>query len=465
MRLSAAALWAAFLVAPASALPSFPGAEGFGAETVGGRGGAVYIVSNLSDTGMGSLRACVDAIGPRTCVFRTSGTIAVATPILVKSPFLTIAGQTSPAGIALKITAGNKAGPFQINAHDVIIRHIRFRPGPSSMTSSNNDGLLILSGVYNVMIDHCSFSWATDELINTVPASEGKPSPERITVQWSMAYEGLSKSTHLNGEHSRGPYFESKLITMHHTLIASNQQRNPNLNLLGQFDMFNDVIYNAVERFTEVYDVHGPVAVNAIGNWTSMGPSSIKGRTVFGFDAYPEYRPNEGGGYGGPHGYKLYVQNNIGPRIDGSGYLNPNDVSLTLARPIGVLSMQRSRITSPQQAFLDTLAFAGAFPRDSSDVRVAAYVRGCKGAKINNPSEVGGWPVLSNGLAPADNDQDGMADAWEKGRGVSDRNADDDGDGYTNLEEYLSEIAGDGIDRLGAGKGFLPPLNCGYGVR
>ena len=151
----------------AEPLPSFPGAVGFGAKAKGGRGGAVLFVENLNDSGPGSLRAALEAEGPRTVIFRTSGTIEIKSDITIRHPFLTIAGQTAPGGgIAVKIDGKTDVCTINIETHDVIVRHLRVRPGPAIQGSVNGDAIQMLENAHDVIIDHCSLSWGTDEVIS-----------------------------------------------------------------------------------------------------------------------------------------------------------------------------------------------------------------------------------------------------------------------------------------------------------
>ena len=151
-------------------VPAFPGAEGFGAQAVGGRGGTVYVVTNLNDRGSGSLRACAEASGPRTCVFSTGGTIVLDSPIIIRNPYITIAGQTAPGGGITLRNNDNPKAPIEIWTHEVIIRYLRSRPGPFPQGNENSRGITIANNdpavkPHNIIIDHCSFSWSTEELI------------------------------------------------------------------------------------------------------------------------------------------------------------------------------------------------------------------------------------------------------------------------------------------------------------
>ena len=149
-------------------LPAFPGAEGFGAETPGGRGGKVIEVTNLSDSGPGSFRAACEAKEPRIVVFRTGGTVMLKSGIEITNPYITIAGQSAPGGgICLRNDPVNRFTPITVSTHDVVIRYLRIRPGASTEKTGYLNAMEVLSGGYNVVIDHCSLSWAVDEVFST----------------------------------------------------------------------------------------------------------------------------------------------------------------------------------------------------------------------------------------------------------------------------------------------------------
>ena len=172
--------------------PAFPGAEGFGANSLGGRGGTVYEVTNLNDDGPGSLRAVVDARGPRIAVFRVSGTIALKSILKVTNPYITIAGQTAPGGgICLK------DNELQIEADHVVVRFIRSRVGDN--VSNENHGFNIVAGK-NIIVDHCSASWAVDEVLSCTTGGK----LDNVTVQWCFITESLHNSVHWKGPHGMG---------------------------------------------------------------------------------------------------------------------------------------------------------------------------------------------------------------------------------------------------------------------
>ena len=209
---------------------AFPTAEGFGAKALGGRGGVVIEVTNLDDSGPGSLRDAVEREGPRTIVFRVGGTIAVERPIRVRDPYITIAGQTAPGdGILIRNHRANTEAPITIETHDVVIRYLRLRPGPSGEPSCCVDALGLMQGARNVMIDHVSLSWGVDEVLG---ASEDASD---FTVQWSILSEALRRGGHAKDErHSRGLLVstqEGGNVSIHHNLFAHNEGRNPEVAL------------------------------------------------------------------------------------------------------------------------------------------------------------------------------------------------------------------------------------------
>ena len=455
---------------------AFPTAEGFGKFAQGGRGGDVYLVENLNDSGAGSLRACVEAAGPRTCVFRVSGEIKTQSRIRATHPYLTIAGQTAPGdGIVLTNRGGpNPDSPMLIATHDVIVRHIRFRPGPSQKVSSNVDALLITG--HDVILDHVTMSWATDETLN-IAGNSGtsgramKENAHSITVQWSMIYETLRNSTHPSSNHSRSTYiaYGARDITFHHNLIANNQRRNPNFGTIGQTDFVNNVVYNSQEYFGEVYNRHGTPYLNWVGNLAVAGPNTPNRLNMHALNFFKN---------DGVASFEVFLHDNLDVnRTDTSLpetlVIDPKDLKYTRSSPVGYgeLSLAPSLVTGPQQAWRDVLSFAGAAPRDTADARVVSEIRGCRGAIIDDPSQVGGWPILTSTSAPQDSDRDGMPDTWERNKNLDpqnpdDRNDDANGDGYTNLEEYLAELAGDNDGFLqGGGVGADADTRCGRSFR
>lgn len=424
----------------AGRIPAFPGAEGFGAYTPGGRGGRVIEVTNLDDNGPGSLRSAIEAEGPRIVVFRIGGTIELQSQLVIENPFITIAGQTAPGGgIALKTSPENTHAALTIETNDVILRYMRLRPGPSTELSHSVDALTINAG-YNIIIDHSSLSWATDEVASTWY------DPHDISFQWNIISEGLYNSTHEEGAHSMGLLLGSTgagNITVHHNLFAHNRSRNPRVKVAeGTVDIANNVIYNP--QFGEegwgtshVSDDHGRQRVNYVANVVKLGPNGTT----------PGYYISVGSA---TYGADLYLEENRILAQDGQDLIMSGDAEIGRNPEYSVSTRQPAptvMVTDPYRAIDDVLAQAGAnFPvRDPVDMRIVADVINGTGHWIDDPAEVGGWPVLDAGTPPEDTDHDGMPDGWEDSHGLdpadpTDGNGDSDGDGYTNVEQYLNQI-------------------------
>lgn len=414
-------------------VPAFPGAEGYGALSQGGRGGRVIQVVTLKDSGPGSLRAAIEAEGPRTVVFRVAGTIELKSPLDIENPYITIAGQTAPAGgIAIRNHPSNREPSVFVDADHVIIRYLRIRPGPSQDPSSNVDALAIKGGSH-IIVDHCSFSWSTDETVSIwYDASD-------ITIQWSIISEGLSQSTYADGEHSRGMLIGDRTTrtSVHHNLFAHNNRRNPRING-GRVDLVNNIIFNTVgtpiRLFADIEEENPLGYYNVVGNYILAGPDSE-------WDYEIKLRSENGS-------LNAFLKNNIGEKnltnfaVD-RDLVDPDGREFLSLRPHLGPSITT---TSPQMALEEVLDRAGAnIPRrDGVDSRVITEVRARNGIIIDDPSQVGGWPSLKEGKPLyIDSDQDGMPDDWESARGLDhcdsrDGPLDRNGDGYTNLEEFLN---------------------------
>jgi pectate lyase len=414
---------------PRTEVPAFPGAEGFGAATPGGRGGKVIPVTNLSDEGPGSFRAACEAEGPRIVIFRVSGLITLTKKLIVRNPYLTIAGQTAPGdGICVRNYT------FVIATHDVVVRYLRSRLG--DLTAQEDDSMTLVAGAKNVVIDHCSATWSIDEALSLA----GDVS--NVTVQWCLIAEGLNHSKHSKGPHGYGSLSRANgPVTWHHNLWAHNNARNPRLGdnygrpPFPTFDVRNNVIYDYGEIASGL--TQGVLKVNYLANYIRPGPSSKVTTPIH---------------VGGPSDLNFYIKDNFfegntALTKDNSQFFDPVVIDgkrqvQTVAQPFDAPAV---RTTSALSAFESVLASVGAsLPRrDSVDARIVGEVRQHKGSIIDSQQQVGGWPELKSAAPPKDSDGDGMPDDWERRHGLNPRDpsdgpADKDHDGYTNLEEYLN---------------------------
>lgn len=416
---------------------AFPGAEGFGKNATGGRGGKVIYVTNLNDDGPGSLRKAIRAKGPRIVVFAVSGNIELKSPLDINNDDITIAGQSAPGdGICIKNY------PVSVKANNVIIRFLRFRLGDQS--GEEADAISGNSGVNNVIIDHCSMSWATDE-----GASFYRN--KNFTLQWCIISESLNSSVHEKGDHGYGGIWGGEGATFHHNLLASHTSRLPRFsgskstpNSKDELvDFVNNVIYNWRNNNT-----YGGEAgrYNIIGNYYKPGPATRKAKDQI-------INPWEPAG-------KFFVRDNL--LLGNDRVSEDNHLGIKADAPIEKFVIdkpfptERINIEAPAVAFENVLRHAGAsLKRDAVDIRVIDEVRKASSASgkeedgiIDSQKHVGGWPELKTGPVRRDSDQDGMPDDWEKNHGL---NPDDPADGplktlskaYTNLEVYLNDLVKD----------------------
>ncbi len=427
-------------VAPA-AIPAFPGAEGAGAYAMGGRGGRVFIVTSLEDDGPGTLRQAVKAKGPRTVVFAVSGTIRLKSNLTIRNDFITIAGQTAPGGgISLRDY------PLVVAASHVVIRHVRSRLG--SVSAQEADAITIFDGKH-IILDHVSASWSTDESLSvSFKWKEGMTGLDNVTVQWSVIAESLNKSVHAKGDHGYGTLARGSFgsrYSFHHNLWASHTARMPRpgnfenqtVDPVGAFmDFRNNVFFNwkgTGKGGASGYnaDTDAVTAYNFVNNYYVPGPNST------GAHAFDEKSPVARAWFAGNwmnHAEPADPWSLVtGVQVDGYRQSAPIPMAPITTEPADA-------------AFRAVLARAGAGPvRDSVDDRIMAGVSMGQGRIIDSQDDVGGWPVLTGGEAPTDTDRDGMPDTWERPRGLNpadpmDGTADRDGDGYTNLEEYLNGL-------------------------
>ena len=414
-------------------LPSFPGAQGFGSATPGGRAGRVIEVTTLADSGPGSLRAALEAEGARIVVFRTGGTIALRSEIDVRHPFVTVAGQTAPGdGITLKMSPSHDQGLLDISTTDVIIRYMRFRQGPHTATGGAGAKAAEMGDASRVVIDHCSLSWATDEVLTTYNNTSD------ITISWNIISEGLSNSAHYEGEHSRGMLISgdnSGNISAHHNLMAHNMRRNPEVSVAGTADIRNNVVYNWGTHAGLFTDKRDSTGMNVVGNFFKPGPSTTDDRHEI------EVRPQGSG-------MALYVRGNIGPNRSRNDRPDRDSVSKHAREWLVSDPVPASLVTttSAREAYENVIAAAGSrVPTlDSVDRRILREVRDGEGQIIDDPADVGGWPDLRAGTPPVDTDHDGMPDPWEIAHGldpaIDDSAGYSDVAGYTNIEDYVNAL-------------------------
>jgi len=445
----------------ARALPSFPGAVGFGSAASGGRGGDVYHVTHLGDSGPGSLRdAIATASGPRTVVFEVSGTIDLTSPLLISASELTLAGQTSPGGI------GTRGYPVQVNgAHDVVIRYMRFRTGDLNSAAAagkpargNGDlsgdaaDALTISHSERIVVDHVSASWGMDETLSVTLSSE-------VTVQHSIVSESLDDSYHPEGAHGYGSLLRGKgeggysfvgNLYAHHVLrspsVGGEQEPPPGQERGGlDFEFVNNAVFDWRLLPGHTVEGLGTLRMAYRNNVFVAGPSTAfcASCAFYAIDVVAE------------DDLQIHQSGNL---IDGDRNGSFGPVPATIAAFGGgpftevltpfAFARPEFEALDAGAAYLHVIARAGAsLPRDAIDHRILQQLASQTGAIIDSQDDVGGWPEPPPAPEPPlDLDRDGMSDAWELLRGLDpndpvDRNALDLDPDYTNLEVYLAELA------------------------
>ena len=431
----------AIAAASGERMPAFAGAAGFGRNATGWRGGAVIKVTTLDDGGPGSLRACAEGNRPRVCILEVGGTIEVDSTIAVGANVY-LAGQTAPGdGVQLRLGRASSRPIMVRAADDVVIRHLRVRPGPSRAASSSVDGIGIFDS-HDVILDHLSVQYATDELLS-IGTLRG--SSFDVTVQDSVFAWGLDRANHPKGKHSKGALIctmdssgECGRISLVRNLFAHNRDRNPDLKgtAIGPVEIVNNVFYNPRSQFGEFYDVSGDLVVNYIGNAALSGPSTRRSE--------PPYAVEIRSGFSEAFDAHVYVRDNIDRHHRRSGSdaqeltVRPDGRHYLAAEPFSPLTVEA---LAPGAALEWVLANAGATAprRDPLDRQVVEDVINRTGHVVGDPAEAGGWPSLSSGPVPVDSDGDGMPDPWESAHGTDpqafDAWRDADGNGWANLED------------------------------
>jgi hypothetical protein len=436
---------------------AFPGAEGFGKYATGGRGGKVIAVTNLNDDGEGSFRWALEQFPgePLTVIFKVGGLIELQTKIQIKRSNLTIAGQTAPGdGICLKNQSLILNGASSKGNHgNIIIRFIRSRPG-----GTDKKGLygFDMENCHDVIVDHCSFSWANEECAAMYDT-------KNTTVQWCIVSEGLYSAGHMKGSRSFGGVWGGQYASYHHNLIAHLNNRAIRFNgarahdTVALIDYRNNVIYNwgnANAAYGGEVNIAGGVSqVNIINNYYKPGPAA-PAELKF---VHASYQKENSKGTG-----QWYAAGNI---MEGDNYLTKkNSRGIDLAEagfPKGAIGGNPFTVSValPQQsardAYTEVLQYAGAYlpKRDVVDERVinetktgTATGKGVYGKPgiIDLPFAVGGWPQYKTAPAPKDSDEDGIPDDWEIKNGLNVNDANDRNNiatnGYTMLEKYLNEL-------------------------
>ena len=435
---------------------AFPGAEGFGKFTTGGRGGKVYIVTNLNDNGPGSFREAAEAKENRIIVFAVSGTIHLETKLGIKGN-VTIAGQSAPGdGICL---ADQSVG---LGGDNIIVRYMRFRMGDKYQKGGmvdGNGGDDAFGGTHrrNIIIDHCSMSWSTDEVCSVYAG-------DSTTLQWNLIAEPLNYSYHFETgdkdyeHHGYGGIWGGKHLTAHHNLFASCNSRNPRFDGIRNsatenVDFINNVLYNWGHN--SVYAGEGG-NYNLINNYYRPGPSTnenVRSRIVNPYNKPPKI----------DFGH-FYLSGNY---VEGSKEVTANNWrGMTLekgteedvekARSKFPVFDQSMKPETAESAYYAVLGFAGAsFKRDTMDERIIEGIKNKTGGFVDVQGDfphgteyektVNAWPALRSRTAPVDTDKDGMPDNWEKQKGLNPADASDASKNtlnkhYTNIEVYLNGL-------------------------
>jgi hypothetical protein len=451
----AGAAWALAAAASTSgAQLAFPTAEGYGRFAQGGRGGSVLHVTNLNDRGPGSLRAAVEAAGPRTVVFDVSGLITLESRLIIRNPNLTVAGQTAPGkGVCLR-----KYNLGMLGATNAIVRYLRVRPGNISGWTLDGMGMAASD---QCIIDHCSISWSRDEAFSSRSA-------RNITLQRTLISEALNAAGHGHyppgTRHGYAASIGGDIGSFHHNLLAHCSGRNWSLAgglnksaaYAGRLDLRNNVVYNWDNRATD----GGAHEVNFVANYYQPGPAT---RFFYALNAqYGGFRGSQRYFFDGnvmPGHFGLSDQTNGRIATTERGGTVPTTYSPWADQPFFEPYVKTQ---TAEAAYTNVLANVGCnFPLlDDHDRRVIAEVRAgtfkFKGSKTGLPGlpdsqdDVGGWENYPEVHRSAgwDTDGDGMPDNWEQAHGLNpkdpgDGNQDWNGDGYTNLEKYLNSLVGE----------------------
>lgn len=433
---------------------AFPGAEGFGRDATGGRGGTVLFVNNLNDSGVGSFRSAIQTTGPRIIVFNVSGNIKLTSPINITNGDLTIAGQTAPGdGICIQDYE------VTVSASNVIIRFMRFRLG--DLRQQETDAIW---GRYqqNIILDHCSMSWSVDECASFY-------ANQNFTMQWCILSESLNESFHGKGDHGYGAIWGGDKASFHHNLLAHHNSRNPRFNGGGRSGISNGIYMNehVDYRNNVIYNWRGNSAYggengnyNIVNNCYKPGPSTPPERNKRIMQVSLESDLSYGVGYGKffiagnyVHGNAIVTSDNWNGGVDYA-----SGITQAMAKLTSAIESKYETDHTALQAYEAVLNYAGAnFSRDAVDARIVEEVRSgtatYNGSKtgyagiLDSQTDVGGWPVLESITPLVDSDTDGMPDAWELEMlldpNFPNANVRNLSTAYDNIEVYINGIVKD----------------------
>lgn len=439
---------------------AFPEAQGGGKNATGGRNGVIYYVTSLADDveEAGTLRYALKQTSTRLILFKVSGRIDLKSELQIKRGNVTIAGQSAPGdGICIS------GYPLVIDADNVIIRFLRFRMGDEKEVEGD---ALTCVGHKNVIIDHCSFSWSTDECVSCY-------GNENFTLQYCIISESLKNSVHAKGSHGYGGIWGGKNASFHHNLLAHHDSRNPRFDhdyvdakCAGPIDYVNNVVYNWGGNSTYGGEGTNKGAggrhINFVNNYYKYGPAtSKKTRLVDPTVSCSNCANTPEDMVEGP---KIYLAGNY---MYGSTDVTNDNWSGSTVKTDAVKASSRwtdglttlNNEQSAENAYETVLAKAGcSLHRDAVDARVVSEVRegkytysgsnGSKNGLIDTQSDVGGWPTYNSATYPTDTDGDGIPDEWEQNNGLN-PNSYSDGKTtsirapYTNLEVYLNSLVAD----------------------
>lgn len=447
--------------------PAFPGAEGGGMYTTGGRGGTVYFVTSLDDTNTGNtttregtFRWCLGRSGAKTIVFKVGGIIRLNSRLTIPAN-TTIAGQTAPGdGICIADNC------VVVNGDNVIVRFMRFRMGDLNKVQ---DDAFWGREKKNLIIDHCSMSWSIDECSSFY-------SNENFTMQWCIVAEALNKSFHEKDDHGYGGIWGGKNATFHHNLLAHNNSRNPRFNgwkraglsysnPLGEerVDYRNNVVYNWGGNSTYGGEALGKY--NMVANYYKYGPGTSSG-VLYRLNQIDKDASTDAI-YAPYHGQYYIVDNYVygSPTTTNNNWYSSGSQGIKYASGIDPAKCKASEPFkcenisqhTAEKAFEMVLEYAGAsFVRDAVDARITneaktgtiTYLGSKTGKKgiIDSQTDVGGWPEYKSGTTPVDSDSDGIPDGWldtnYPGHTANEKN----NEGYTYLELYLNSLVQSIVD-------------------